>query len=110
MEPAKKETVKNVKEDRTIQLPFTLYCSDNFQKVKAENPELKMAQVKKILADQWTAADADTKAIYEKKAKDQTECYKDDVEAVFKVLKEQKEKKEAQDESNEVEDSSSSLQ
>lgn len=91
-------------------MPFTLFRSDYFQQVKAENPGLTIPQLKKLLTDRWNNLDAVTKSSYEKLAEEVYKGYQSDAEAMYQVIIEQAEKEKAKYENIEEESTASNPQ
>ncbi len=59
---------------------FILFCSDNRDEVKEENPSLTYTEITKKLGEMWKSIDEELKSEYQEKAKDDKERYNRELE------------------------------
>ena len=75
--PTRKSSEKKIKDDnkpKAARSAYIYFCNDNRQKIRDENPEIKITEVTKILGQQWK--ELNKKAESNKKAQKQLEKYK----------------------------------
>ncbi len=69
--PRSSKKSKNPKDENKPKKPLTaffIFLSDKRGEIKAENPELSVAQISKVVSERWKLLSDDEKAIYDEKA------------------------------------------
>eukprot|EP00164_Ancoracysta_twista_P003831 GFYU01005140.1.p1 GENE.GFYU01005140.1~~GFYU01005140.1.p1 ORF type:complete len:771 (-),score=292.95 GFYU01005140.1:79-2391(-) len=71
----KKKPKKDPNAPKRPSNPFMLFANDNRDKMREENPQMKMGEIAKELGKKWASVDSDTKSKYEEQAKEAKEKY-----------------------------------
>ena len=83
-----KKKKKDCAETKRPSTPYILWCKDNWNEVKKQNPEADFKETSNILGAKWKGISAEEKKPYEEK-------YQADKEAYLQVITKEKREREA---------------
>lgn len=79
-EPLKLKAMKDPNKPKRAKTSYMYFCQDHREKLKKDNPKMKMVEISKLLGQLWSTLSEKDKKEYVKSSEKDKERYQEDIE------------------------------